>query len=403
MDSGFANIIIKGVMNCDGGSRGNPGPSGIGYTLEEENIVSNEKTLVSYGGWFIGHATNNQAEYHAFIWGVENALMLNVRTLQVFSDSELMVKQLNGEYRVMDAKLKPLYREATNLLKRFVSVEITHHLRAESSDVDKLANEAMNVEAAVGNFHVEYYPAEALTEAAPNLPQQAESPLPPMAEKPSIEQPVQRQKVESLVQGQKVEPLVQGQIVGPPGQGQKVEPLVQGQLVGPPGQGQMAESRGQGQLVESRVQGQIVEPPAQGQLALNVDGGGPAVSGKGTYYLSVREHFDAAHALIGYDGECKNLHGHTWDIDVEVKGRELDTVGIVYDFKDLKDNLKEILSQYDHKYLNEVPPFDGFNATAENLARVVYGQLAGMLPEGVTVVEVAVWESPIARLAYRED
>ena len=125
------------------------------------------------------------------------------------------------------------------------------------------------------------------------------------------------------------------------------------------------------------------------------------MAGIGTYYLQVKEHFDAAHALIGYDGECKNLHGHTWDVEVEVKGTELDVVGIVYDFKDLKINLRSILDQFDHKYLNEVPPFDGFNATAENLARVVFEQMTGLLPPQVSVVEVAVWESPIARLVYK--
>ena len=121
----------------------------------------------------------------------------------------------------------------------------------------------------------------------------------------------------------------------------------------------------------------------------------------GTYYLRIKEHFDAAHALIGYPGECKNLHGHTWDVEVEVKGTKLDEVGIVYDFKDLKDNLQGILKQFDHKYLNEVEPFTSFNATAENLARVIYEQMEEKLPSGIAIVEIAVWESPIARLLYR--
>jgi 6-pyruvoyltetrahydropterin/6-carboxytetrahydropterin synthase len=120
----------------------------------------------------------------------------------------------------------------------------------------------------------------------------------------------------------------------------------------------------------------------------------------GIYTLTIKEHFDAAHALIGYPGQCKNLHGHTWDVEVSVRGTELDEVGIVYDFKDLKTNLWGILEQYDHVYLNEVPPFDVINATAENLARVIYEQLAETLPEGVELVEVAVWESPIAKLTY---
>jgi 6-pyruvoyltetrahydropterin/6-carboxytetrahydropterin synthase len=123
-------------------------------------------------------------------------------------------------------------------------------------------------------------------------------------------------------------------------------------------------------------------------------------AGAGTYTLTIKEHFDAAHALVGYPGQCRNLHGHTWDIEVSVRGTELDEVGIVYDFQSLKQHLKAVLDRYDHTYLNEVAPFDAINATAENLARVIFDQIEALLPKGVTLVEVAVWESPIARLTY---
>jgi 6-pyruvoyltetrahydropterin/6-carboxytetrahydropterin synthase len=119
------------------------------------------------------------------------------------------------------------------------------------------------------------------------------------------------------------------------------------------------------------------------------------------YELTVKDHFDAAHALRGYEGECRELHGHTWDVEVTVRGEKLDGVGIVYDFKVLKEDLASVLADYDHAYLNDVVPFDEINATAENLARVVFERLAERVGEGVSVVEVAVWESPIARLVYR--
>jgi 6-pyruvoyltetrahydropterin/6-carboxytetrahydropterin synthase len=119
------------------------------------------------------------------------------------------------------------------------------------------------------------------------------------------------------------------------------------------------------------------------------------------YELTVKGHFDAAHALRGYPGECSALHGHTWDVEVTVRGDVLDEVGIVYDFKTLKDDLREVLADYDHVLLNDVAPFDELNATAENLARVVYERLAARVSGGVSVSEVAVWESPIARLVYR--
>jgi 6-pyruvoyltetrahydropterin/6-carboxytetrahydropterin synthase len=119
------------------------------------------------------------------------------------------------------------------------------------------------------------------------------------------------------------------------------------------------------------------------------------------YELTVKSHFDAAHALRGYPGECKHLHGHTWDIEVTVGATELDEIGIVYDFKLLKDDLNSVLSDYDHAYLNEIAPFDELSPTAENLARIIYERLAQTVDPRVSVIEVVVWESPIAKLVYK--
>lgn len=121
----------------------------------------------------------------------------------------------------------------------------------------------------------------------------------------------------------------------------------------------------------------------------------------GVYDLTVKGHFDAAHHLTGYPGECKDLHGHTWDIEVTVSGEKLDEVGILYDFKRLKEDLGTVLDEYDHVYLNEVAPFDRVNPTAENLARIICERLAATVPDHVRVTEVVVWESPVARLAFR--
>ncbi|MDI6900476.1 MAG: 6-carboxytetrahydropterin synthase QueD [Anaerosomatales bacterium] len=119
------------------------------------------------------------------------------------------------------------------------------------------------------------------------------------------------------------------------------------------------------------------------------------------YELTIKGHFDAAHALYGYPGECRNLHGHTWDVEVTVAGEALDDIGIVYDFKALKADLAAVLAEFDHVYINEVPPFDTVSPTAENLARVICERLAEKVGEQVRVTEVAVWESPVARLVYR--
>ncbi|MDP2181081.1 MAG: 6-carboxytetrahydropterin synthase QueD [Actinomycetota bacterium] len=119
------------------------------------------------------------------------------------------------------------------------------------------------------------------------------------------------------------------------------------------------------------------------------------------YELMVRAHFDAAHALRGYPGECKNLHGHTWDVEATVAGESLDEIEIVYDFKMLKEDLAAVLAPFDHAYLNDVAPFDQLSPTAENLARVVFEALEAKVGRQVAVKEVAVWESPVARIVYR--
>ncbi|MCD8200158.1 MAG: 6-carboxytetrahydropterin synthase QueD [Coriobacteriaceae bacterium] len=121
------------------------------------------------------------------------------------------------------------------------------------------------------------------------------------------------------------------------------------------------------------------------------------------YELTIKDHFDAAHRIVGYPGQCANLHGHTWDVEVTVAGTELDDIDILYDFKQLKDDLHSVLEDYDHAYVNEVAPFDELNPTAENFARVIYERLDETLPAQVEISEVAVWESPVAKLVYRKD
>ncbi|MCL4079072.1 6-carboxytetrahydropterin synthase QueD [Coriobacteriia bacterium Es71-Z0120] len=122
------------------------------------------------------------------------------------------------------------------------------------------------------------------------------------------------------------------------------------------------------------------------------------------YTLTVKYHFDAAHALRSYEGECRNLHGHTWDVEVTVGGETLDDRDILYDFKDLKTDLTEVLAEFDHRYLNEVPPFDRLSPTAENLARIIFEKVTVRVEEAtggrVQVLEVAVWESPVARVVF---
>jgi ribonuclease HI len=123
------------VLWSDGAARGNPGPAGAGAILRTPGGV----VLAELCG-FLGHTTNNVAEYRALLMGLEQALALGVRRLEVRADSELLIKQLRGEYRVKDLKLKPLWQEAKELLARFDHARLQHVPRAQNSDADRLAN-----------------------------------------------------------------------------------------------------------------------------------------------------------------------------------------------------------------------------------------------------------------------
>jgi 6-pyruvoyltetrahydropterin/6-carboxytetrahydropterin synthase len=324
--------IDRASLHTDGGSRGNPGASGIGFTIQVDD--GRELAILCRGGAYIGTATNNVAEYRALIWGLRNALALKVRKIDIYADSELLVKQILGTYRVKNAGIKPLFSEAQQLLAGFEHYQVQHVPRELNSAADELANEAMDTRGMVGDFAVAYETGDLFSlalsassdKAAPNAAPDTTPSATPSDQTKADTRPAP----------------------------------------------------------DTSRKGNVMTD----------------MGATGIYTLTIKEHFDAAHALVGYPGQCANLHGHTWDVEVSVRGTELDEVGIVYDFKDLKNNLWGILEQYDHAYLNEVPPFDAINATAENLARVIYEQLAETLPEGVELVEVAVWESPIAKLTY---
>jgi 6-pyruvoyltetrahydropterin/6-carboxytetrahydropterin synthase len=119
------------------------------------------------------------------------------------------------------------------------------------------------------------------------------------------------------------------------------------------------------------------------------------------YELFIQGEFGAAHNLREYNGKCERLHGHNWKIDLRVAGNRLNHEGMLLDFVAMKRALKEVLDRFDHRYLNEVPPFDALNPTSENLARFIAGEVAARLPKGVRVVAVTAWESDKCAATYR--
>lgn len=123
----------------DGGSRGNPGPSGIGVVLYDS------KKKIKDFSKYIGLTTNNIAEYNAVIYGLQEALFLKADEIKLYLDSELVAQQLKGEYRVKDTDLKPLFEQALHLIRGFKKVEIINIPREKNKEADKLVNKAINL------------------------------------------------------------------------------------------------------------------------------------------------------------------------------------------------------------------------------------------------------------------
>lgn len=143
---GFRPVSERWIVNTDGGARGNPGPGGAGMILR-----SPDGEVAASGGAYLGTVTNNIAEYEALLWGMRAALALGAKRLEVRADSELVVKQLRGEYRVKNEGLKPLFCQAQGLRRAFENVEFVHVRREQNAEADALANEAMDGTCRVGN------------------------------------------------------------------------------------------------------------------------------------------------------------------------------------------------------------------------------------------------------------
>jgi ribonuclease HI len=132
---------LKAKLSTDGGARGNPGPAAYAYVLETD-----DGTVLDARGESIGRATNNVAEYRALVAGLESAAERGVSELEVVSDSELLVKQMRGEYRVKNEALRELWEVANDLERRFAHVRYTAVRREHNELADRLVNEALDAE-----------------------------------------------------------------------------------------------------------------------------------------------------------------------------------------------------------------------------------------------------------------
>ena len=122
------------------------------------------------------------------------------------------------------------------------------------------------------------------------------------------------------------------------------------------------------------------------------------------FEVTIEETFAAGHALRNYRGKCENVHGHNYRCQVTIEGSDLDHIGLLVDFVELKRVVHSVLDRMDHQWLNEFPPFDVLNPSAENMARYIYQQVAEGLKvrEGVRIGLVKLWETDTAYATYRQ-
>lgn len=122
------------------------------------------------------------------------------------------------------------------------------------------------------------------------------------------------------------------------------------------------------------------------------------------FEIAVEQTFAAGHALRNYKGKCENVHGHNFRVQVLIEGERLDETGLLVDFIDVKETMRSIIDRLDHVFLNDIPPFDVKNPSAENIAEYFYQEMARGLKSAlpVRVREVKVWETDIQSASYRE-
>jgi len=121
------------------------------------------------------------------------------------------------------------------------------------------------------------------------------------------------------------------------------------------------------------------------------------------FKLNVISEFSSAHKLVGYEGACRNLHGHNWKVRVGINASKTDEIGMTVDFGVVKGHLNEMMSMLDHQYLNELGCFQNVNPTSENIARYLFGELSKRLnSDFVRVNEVEIWESDRSSVVYFE-
>ena len=119
------------------------------------------------------------------------------------------------------------------------------------------------------------------------------------------------------------------------------------------------------------------------------------------FEVSVEETFAAGHALRGYRGKCENVHGHNYRVELTIAGPELDPIGMLVDFVEVKKLINGVVERLDHRFINDLPPFDVINPSAENLAKYFYDEISVGLTPPTRLGQVKIWETDMTSATYR--
>jgi len=124
------------------------------------------------------------------------------------------------------------------------------------------------------------------------------------------------------------------------------------------------------------------------------------------FEVSVEETFSAGHALRGYKGKCENPHGHNYRVQVTLQGPQLDSIGLLIDFTELKRVIRNVVQRLDHQFINDLEPFTTVNPSAENMAKYFFDEVTSQLtslPGGARVTDIVIWETDTASARYRPE
>lgn len=416
--------MLHATLHTDGGSKGNPGPAGIGFVLDLDDGRQ------FHGGSYIGETSNNIAEYTALAWGLDNALAAGVDEISARADSELMVNQINGTYRIKNEGLKPIFQQVIVRLGRFAKNEVEYIRHEDNKLADDLVDEALEAHATVGDFLrrpetqqslFDLTSADALV-PKPVLPSRVmeEYRAVRAREAARAQTPFDENaddgisSCDGIPSGGLDDVMIPEGLapVGRNGDAGTVVSAAASDMVPRAGSGDGEHSMAALTLDDAmeRVES-CGDPGTDAVPAHDTVFGIPEVprsqlelarvSGlQGQFVLSVSSGFTAMR-LVGDSGSTvPHPQRGTWDVTVSMSKHSIGGDGMVYDAVQLKSDLDTVIDGMEGRLLDDLPVFRTDNPTMENIARTICHTLNVLAPTGYAITSVTVSDKSFASVTF---